>query len=229
MAKLKDLAVLIEQMNGGDKARSNSLVMVARKAGLFTTGGRGPNAPEMTPIDFSRALLLGAILYPPTRAAEAVKALEAARFSTAIVEMADGNFPAVLRAGGPIDESEVEEIELPTFLDELPVDLEGLLTLLFSAVFSGRWSFEATDYLLITDTPGRSMVSINLAGQRYGEVVGNRIDEDVRTKDHFNWHFSFDLEKPTTDHELFGEVQRRISSNALLAMQNLARQDNPDA
>ena len=231
MAKLKHLAGLIEKMNGGDTARTNSLVMVARKAGLFTTGGRGPNAPEMSPIDFGRALLLGTTLATPTRAAETVKTLEAARpFMVKIDPMDGGGFREV-----DPEESRLTGVDgydnpyLPSSLSDIPADLAGFLRELFVSVFAGEWSFQSWDQFRVRDAYGRFEVSFLLHGARYieGKASGwNEVSDDERTPAHYGWEFVFHVEKPTEHHEFFGAVDRVIYSNALKALQDLVRGDD---
>ena len=226
MAKLKHLAALIEKMNGGDTARTNSLVMVARKAGLFTTGGRGPNAPEMWPTDFGRALLLGTTLATPTRAAETVKTLEAAQpFIVKIDPMDGGGF----RDRTPDDVTGTDYLGfpfLPSFLSDMPDDLAGFLEELFTSVLAGEWSFQDWDQFRVSDAYGRFEVACVLHGQRYpeGMLTGyNEVADDERTPAHYGWEFVFRVEKPTEHHEFFGAVDRVIYSNALKALQELAR------
>lgn len=228
MAKLKHLAALIEKMNGGDTARTNSLVMVARKAGLFTTGGRGPNAPEMWPTDFGRALLLGTTLATPTRAAETVKTLEAAQpFIVKIDPMDGGGFRDVDPDESRLTGADVyENPYLPSFLSDMPDDLAGFLEELFASLFAGEWSFQDWDQFRVSDSYGRFEISFLLHGARYieGKASGyNEVSDDERSPAHYGWEFVFHVEKPTEHHEFFGAVDRVIYSNALKALQELAR------
>jgi hypothetical protein len=228
MAKLKHLATLIEKMNGGDTARTNSLVMVARKAGLFTIGGRGPNAPEMWPTDFGRALLLGTTLATPTRAAETVKTLEAARpFIVKIDPMDGGGFRDVDPDESPLTGADAyENPYLPSFLSDMRGDLAGFLEELFASLFAGEWSFQDWDEFRVRDAYGRFEISFLLHGARYieGKASGyNEVSDDERTPAHYGWEFVFHAEKPTEHHEFFGAVDRVIYSNALKAFQELAR------
>lgn len=75
MAKLKHLQDLIRRIAQVDDGRARVLVMKARAAGHFTTGGRGTSAPDMVASDAASALLLALQMEQPTDAGAAVKAL----------------------------------------------------------------------------------------------------------------------------------------------------------
>tara|TARA_R110002124_G_scaffold188904_1_gene356157 strand:- start:202 stop:858 length:657 start_codon:yes stop_codon:yes gene_type:complete len=75
MAKLKHLQNLIRRIAQVDEGRARVLVMKARAAGHFTTGGRGTSAPDMVSNDAASALLLALQMEQPTDAGAAVKAL----------------------------------------------------------------------------------------------------------------------------------------------------------
>lgn len=67
MAKLSDLSEWMIQTLRGDAARVRSLVQIARKGGMFATGGRGRGSPDMTSIDATNALILSLYDGPPTK------------------------------------------------------------------------------------------------------------------------------------------------------------------
>lgn len=69
---IADLTKWAERTRPGEEPRARSVIVGCRKAGLFTKGGHGRNAPLMTLTDFPTAIL--AVLHPGlvTKVAEAV-------------------------------------------------------------------------------------------------------------------------------------------------------------
>lgn len=73
-------------------ARANVLVTFARKAGHFTTGGRGVNAPDMAPRDAATALLLALQMEVPSDAVAAMLDLRGLPLWFVSVDPGDGTF-----------------------------------------------------------------------------------------------------------------------------------------
>jgi len=92
MAKLRDLENLIPDIAGVTPARAHVWIMLSRKAGLFTSGGRGLNVPDIGPQDLTNALLLSLQFNTPTEAPEAVPLLRALPFFTVKHDPGDGTF-----------------------------------------------------------------------------------------------------------------------------------------
>ena len=115
---------------------------------------------------------------------------------------------------------------LPSFLSDMPADLAGFLEELFASVFAGEWSFQDWDQFRISDSYGRFAIAFVVHGARYSEGKASgrgEVSDDERTPAHYGWEFVFHVEKPTEHHEFFGAVDRVIYSNALKALQELAR------
>lgn len=133
MAKLADLQQWLEGVEGGNAPRAYSLVKLARGAGLFTTGGRGRGAPEMTPNDFANIVLLALSDATPNDAPERVKAL--------------GDLPLHIFAFDPegndieVEGHHVDEHYrdmLPGFMSAAPKTAREYLTAFFTAAAEGK-------------------------------------------------------------------------------------------
>lgn len=116
----------------GDAPRARSLVQIGRKAGFFTTGGRGSGAPEMTPRDAAYATLLTLYDGPPTESGKVVAGL--ANLGLAQVDVhPDG--PRVPEKLIRLTREKLTEATppLPLCFKELPLTPLDALTAIFAA------------------------------------------------------------------------------------------------
>lgn len=142
MAKLRHLQDLLERIARVDAARARTLVMKARAAGHFTTGGRGVNAPGMTPRDATNTLLLALQMDAPTEAGEAVTALRALPLLHLRHDPGDRTARTLTRK--QFSDSGAEGVALlPEFFEgEWPLCLGDALDVLFSQkgnTLQNRW------------------------------------------------------------------------------------------
>lgn len=90
MSKLRDLHNLLPDVADVTMGRANVWIMEGRKAGLFITGGRGVNAPEIGPRDVANGLLFALQLATPKEAPRAVLSLRDTPLFTIAIDPGDG-------------------------------------------------------------------------------------------------------------------------------------------
>lgn len=115
----------------GDDARARSLVQIARKEGVFATGGRGKGSPDMNTSDAANALMLSLYDGPPTKCV----AIIAESFGLEPFEVVVA--PNGPREGGVIrlcgEELRSNPFPLPAAFNELPANGLAAIEAVFAA------------------------------------------------------------------------------------------------
>ena len=216
MAKLKDLQHLLERIAQVDAARARTLVMKARAAGHFTTGGRGVNAPNMTPRDATNTLLLALQMDAPTEAGEAVTALRDLPISVMLYNPGDHEFRAI----------EAKHISLvgDEFLERLPPDFEGRLPATLGEaldlLFGREDSFANRFDRIVHYRSSRFAVELEIADRDH-RVSG--IEEGPKA-----WVLDFARTERLHDDPLGASATRSVYCEALRALRDLIHDPTPE-
>jgi len=166
MAKLRDISAWLSTMLYGNDARVNSLILVGRKHGLFTTGGRGVGAPEMTAQDAATAVLLALYAGPPTKCHEAVRHLSALPWMQVRVAPDGPREPAMtllaetadVPPGLTTEPVDVAEVPLPHQFDAIPETPTVALTKIFESDKPPYW----LDGILVSNGPSGTTVEVTI-------------------------------------------------------------------
>lgn len=131
MAKMADLTVWMTQTLRGDAARARSLVQIARKAGVFATGGRGKGSPDMNSTDAANALILALYDGPPTKCVAAIEELASLEPYSVSVAPNGPREPGVMHIYG----SNLSEVRfpLPASLEDWPTNARSAIEAVLSA------------------------------------------------------------------------------------------------
>jgi hypothetical protein len=224
VAKLTDLKRIVYDLCGGNESRANSLVKIARQEGLFTTGGRGKSAPDMRPSDFATALILGAVLTPPTKVGGVVRDILTSNLLQ-VVTVRKGNVKVIT------PDMEAADLLLAQFeiiagrslkLESVPRSLVGLLIEIFKRASNGAFWFHPEDRLRILESDAKIISVLELrpleesvAGERAGAENGNYFVEAIR------FSFACDIREIRASH--FGIMERTVFGDALIEMADLAK------
>lgn len=217
MAKLRHLRTLFERIARVDAGRGRVLVMRARAAGLFTTGGRGVNAPDMTARDATNTLLLALQMEPPGEAADAVAALR--ELPLVHLRHDPGDRTGRTMTSQQYRKSGDEGLELlpEAFGGKWPANLGDALDLLFSQksdTFLNRWdqiSHLRTDH---------SVVYLELADADY--EPSNQWQTGPRA-----WKLIFWATSREHD-ELGAWTTKKVYAEALRALRDLIHDPTPE-
>ena len=128
MAKLSQLTDWISQAIN-DAPRARSMMLVSRKRGIFTTGGRGGGAPDMTPRDAANATLLALFDGPTVKSADCL--IELGNLPLATVQICP-NGPREPERITFNDKFAERDAPLPGHFKDLPQNALKALTWIFS-------------------------------------------------------------------------------------------------
>ena len=168
---ISDITRWAEETLPGEDARARSVITLCRKAGLFTKGGRGRNAPMMMVTDFPTAML--AVLHPGlvTQVDEAVKGYWGLPFSMLTIDDPGRVGPVQIFP---------EDVQLnPEVLPYLSrfnlslferANLLSVLTTIFMD-FAPHHDFHGGDFIELQTAGDRMAVQITLGGNRVGADV----------------------------------------------------------
>ncbi|MEQ8923315.1 MAG: hypothetical protein RIE60_21155 [Roseovarius sp.] len=219
MAKLRHLQKLLERIAQVDSARAHTLVMKARSAGQFTTGGRGVNAPDMTPRDAASALLLALQMEPPTVAGAAVRELRKLSFVCVIFDNEDR------------EERQINAGEVSHYLNEgsmrvLPALFNGkvpkTLGEALDVLFSCKDAFgNPTDFVSHNVRPKGPLVVVRLSEPGYDFV-------DRWKKGPRGWALMFERRNLIPADKLGALTERTVHFEALRALNDLIHDRTPD-
>lgn len=149
----------------GDAPRARSLVQIGRKAGFFTTGGRGSGAPEMTPRDAAFATLLTLYDGPPTESGQVVAGM--AHLNLAQVEVyPDGPRMPEKLIRAPRETMKETPPPLPLCFKKLPLTPLDALTSIFAA----------------STNPYHLDQVIFIKGSAYNYITLDRYDYEIATE-----------------------------------------------
>lgn len=164
MAKLSDLQDLIARAGDVTPARARVLVQFARKAGHFTTGGRGPSAPDMRGRDAAVALLLALQLSPPSEAVDEMVRLRDLPLSWIDIDPSDGGHFRALEPIGLFRHH--PEIDHPPRIE--PEMLLGDALAAFFGLQDGKvYRFHEVDRIILEQSGECRNVTIEIASHEW--------------------------------------------------------------
>lgn len=214
MAKLSHLQTLIRRIAQVDEGRARVLVMKARAAGHFTTGGRGVNAPDVGLSDATSALLLSLQMEQPTDAGEAVSAMKKLPFFIVKHDPGDGVFRDLDEDFIDPDGKPLLDIMPTPFAGEVPATLGRALDLAFASTESFSNRFDRIEH---RKTSQGSTVTLSMDEKDYRETNSSWA-EGFKA-----WRFVFETETLALYDDLGCWINKTVHGEALRALRDLIR------
>ncbi len=224
MAKLTDIKALIEASFQGDSGRANSLVKIARENGWFTTGGRGRNAPNMTPQDFANGLLLCLFTGSPTRCHEFLSAANNLTLRVCMIDNESFELNLSYLLDNPDEKKKFRSNKhWPPHIGKLPaVTLGGFLCQIFANLMENASPFRwrKRDVIAVSLESGNAL---NEIGVLNCEI--SLFESDWKESKSHLWHFRYVAMKLSEDEYLNFSEKRKIYHDTLQAFTDLAQGD----
>lgn len=227
MTTLRDLSGWIEHTLGGDAPRVNSLVKLVRGEGLFSSGGRGRNAPSMRPSDFATAIACSLTTAVPTKAAAEVQAILGLKRAKISIDYCDGYGFVGHDHGdemhGSADVDLFRDNERPPELPTFPLTLRGVLEM-WTEHFMEHSSDGVSLYdkiVLRTEPSKQVMMQIcNPSWSRWKYAIPNTNSQT------YAWTLKFEPGDRYYSHT-GREVQTKLDGMALQALAKMAGDNAP--